>query len=329
MFIYCLAIAFILFTEFSLGSGVMKASIMKFIKLLRKNKIYLIMLSPATLFFFLFSYVPMAGIVLAFENYNFRDRFLSPFVGFENFKFIFSYYNVLGIVRNTVLYNIAFIAVNAILQISSAVILSQLGGKLFKKTSQSFMFFPYFISWVVVGAFAYSLFNYDNGLINATLAQFGVAPVDFYNSPGLWPVIIVLLNAWKSLGYGTIVYLAAIMGIDQEMYEAASIDGANVFQKITKLTLPCLAPTFIIITLLSIGGIFRGNFDMFFQLVGNNPILLPTTDVIDTYVTRTLLYSSDVGMAAAAGLVQSAAGFAIILIVNNMVRLYDKNYALF
>ena len=300
-----------------------------FLTKVKENKTLLLMLLPAILFFVVFAYLPMGGIVLAFQRFNYRERFLSPFVGLENFKFLFMNNNIGSIVRNTVLYNVAFIAVNNFLQIFCAILLSLVASKWFKKVSQSMMFFPYFISWVVVGAFIYNLLNYNNGLINSALSVFGVPKQDFYNSPGSWPFIIIAVNAWKSLGYGTIVYLAAIMGIDQEMYEAATIDGAAVFQKIRYLTLPCLVPTFVILALFAVGSILKGNFEMFYQLVGNNTILLPTTDVVDTYVTRALLQSSDVGMAAAAGLVQSAAGFVIVLIANGAVRRYNKDYSLF
>mgnify|MGYP001809819697 FL=1 len=301
----------------------------RFRKDLKNNFSLLLMLLPSVLFFLLFAYLPMFGIVLAFERYNFRDRFFSPFVGLDNFRFLFSYQDVLSVIRNTVLYNLAFIAVNSVLQITCAVMLSQLMGKWFKKITQSVLFFPYFISWVVVGAFAYNLMNYNNGLLTTLTGMHGGDKFDFYNTPVVWPFVLIIAGAWKSLGYGTIVYLAAIMGLDQEMYEAGTIDGANVFQKIRFITLPCLIPTFIILVLLSLGSIFRGNFEMFYQLVGNNAILLPITDVVDTYVTRALLQSSDVGMASAAGLVQSGSGFIIILFVNYLVRRYNSSYALF
>lgn len=301
----------------------------EFWKNVKINKTLLIMLFPSLLFIILFSYIPMAGIVLAFENYNFKDRFFSPFVGLQNFKFIFLSGEIWGVIRNTVLYNLVFIFLNNILQVICALFFSQLVGKYFKKFAQSFMFLPHFISWVVVGAFAYNMFNYDNGLINSLVLSIGGEPIDFYNNATAWPGIIVALNAWKGVGYGSIVYLAAIMGLDQEMYEAATIDGAGVFQKIKYLTLPCLIPTFIILILLALGGIFKGNFEMFYQLIGNNSILLPTTDVIDTYVARALLQHSDVGMSAAAGLLQSVVGFIIVLFVNFLVKCYDKDYSLF
>jgi putative aldouronate transport system permease protein len=295
----------------------------------KDNRQLLLMILPAVVFFVVFCYVPMGGIVLAFEKYNFKDRFLSPLVGLQNFNFLFLNNAIYNVIRNTVLYNFAFILVNNAIQILFAILMSQLAGKWFKKIAQTASFLPFFISWVVIGALGYNLLNSSNGLINSILPTLGLHTIDFYNSPKLWPVILVLVSAWKSAGYGTAVYLAAIMSIDTEMYEAASIDGASILQKIRHLTIPCLVPTIIILVLLSLGGIFRGNFEMFYQMVGNNSILLPTTDVVDTFVTRALLQSSNVGMSAAAGLAQSVAGFLIILGVNQAVRLYEKDYSLF
>ncbi|MBB3109537.1 putative aldouronate transport system permease protein [Paenibacillus phyllosphaerae] len=296
----------------------------------KKNRALLLMLTPAVLFFLLFAYVPMAGIVLAFKQYNHTGGiFGSPWNGLDNFKFFFESGNAWLVTRNTVLYNIAFIVVNNVLQITVAILLFEVAGKWFRKIAQTVMFLPYFISWVVVGAIAYNLFNFDVGTINSILTTFGMEPIDIYNTPGYWPVILVLVAAWKSLGYGSVMYLAAITSIDTEMYEAAEIDGANIFQRIWKITIPNLIPTIIILVLLAIGNIFRGDFGMFYNMVGNNGLLFSATDVIDTFVFRTLISSNDIGMSAAAGFYQSILGFATILIANYAVRKYDKDHALF
>jgi len=300
-----------------------------FIYKVKQNKSLLLMLTPAIMFFLVFAYIPMAGVILAFENFNLRDRFFSPLVGLENFKFLFITGDLWGIARNTMLYNIAFIIINTTLAVGCAILLSEIASKWFRKLTQSMMFMPYFISWVTAGAFAYSLLNYDNGLVNSILKSFHMEPADFYNNASAWPIIIVMFNAWKSVGYATVVYLAAITGIDTEMYEAADIDGANIFYRIWYITIPCLIPTIIILIMLSIGNIFRGDFNMFYQLVGNNSALLPTTDVVDTFVTRSLVTSNNIGMASSAGLFQSVVCFITIMIVNKLVRTYDKEYALF
>ena len=191
------------------------------------------------------------------------------------------------------------------------------------------MFLPYFISWVVVSSICYNFLSSDYGVINNFLTAHGMEGIDFYNNPSYWPVILVLFSVWKGIGYGSVMYLAAIMGIDTSLYEAAEIDGANVFQRIFKITIPSLMPTLIILTLLSLGSVFRGNFDMFYNLIGSNGVLYNTTDVIDTFTFRALIQSNDFGMSAAAGLYQSVFCFITIILANLCVKKYDKDYALF
>lgn len=297
---------------------------------LKKYKILLLMLSPAILFFVIFSYLPMIGIVIAFQGYTFDGGiFRSPWVGLSNFKFMFMAGDIFNVTKNTLLYNVIFIVVNNVLEITCAIILAELSGRYFKRITQSMMFLPYFISWVVVGVFTYNVLNYESGSFNTLMKALNLQPFDFYNTPAIWILIIVLICAWKSIGYGTIIYLSAVMGIDGEMYDAAEIDGANIFQRIRHITVPSLIPTVVILVLLSMGNLFRGDFSMFYQVTGNNPVLYSATDVIDTYVTRSLLTSPEFGMTAAAGLYQSVLCFAIILVFNWLVKKYDKDYSLF
>ncbi|MUG45355.1 ABC transporter permease [Paenibacillus woosongensis] len=297
---------------------------------LKKYRALLLMLAPAVLFFLLFAYVPMAGIVLAFKQFNYQGGiFGSPWNGLENFRFFMESGDAWRVTRNTALYNIAFIIINNLLQIVTAILLFEVAGKWFRKVTQTVLFLPYFISWVVVGAIAYNLFNYDVGTLNVMLRSIGLGPIDIYNTAAYWPLILIVVSAWKALGYGSIMYLAAITSIDTEMYEAAEIDGANIFQRILKITVPNLMPTVIILFLLAIGNIFRGDFGMFYNMVGNNGLLFSSTDVIDTYVFRSLTTSNEIGMSAAAGFYQSILGFATILLANYAVRKYDKDRALF
>ncbi|MBM7569476.1 ABC transporter permease [Paenibacillus sacheonensis] len=297
---------------------------------LKRYRVILLMLTPAVLFYVLFAYIPMAGIIIAFKHYDYAGGiFGSAWNGLDNFRFFFESGDAWRVTRNTALYNIAFIVVNNALQIAAAIVLFEVGGKWFRKIAQSAMFLPYFISWVVVGAIAYNLLNYDIGTVNALLRGLGLEPVDIYNTPAYWPYILVLVSAWKGLGYGTVMYLAAIAGIDTEMYEAAEIDGANIFQRVAKVTIPNLYPTVIILVLLAVGNIFRGDFGMFYNMIGNNGLLFSATDVIDTFVFRSLITSNDIGMSAAAGMFQSVLGFATIMAVNYSVRRYDKDRALF
>jgi putative aldouronate transport system permease protein len=301
-----------------------------FFREIRKNKILLLMVLPAVLHVLVFAYLPMGGLVLAFKQFRYADGiFGSPWVGLENFRFLFLSGQAWIVTKNTLLYNAMFIAVNTTMQITLAIFLSEMVGKYFKKITQSLMFLPYFISWVIVGSIAYNLFNYEHGAMNSILGLLGIAPLDVYNNPSYWPWILVAFNAWKGVGYGMVVYLASIISIDREMYEAAEIDGANIFQRIKSITLPSILPTVIILTLLAIGGIFRGDFGLFYQLIGDNGMLRDQTDIIDTYVYRSLTQTSEIGMAAAAGFFQSVMCFVVIVFTNWIVKQVQDDYALF
>lgn len=301
-----------------------------FVKNLKKNKSLLLMIMPTVIFFFVMSYIPMGGIIIAFKAYNYRDGiFGSPWIGFENFRFFFIGGKAYRVTFNTFAYNIAFIFTGLIVNISAAIFLSELRNRYFKRICQSLLFLPYFISWVVVAAFVYNIFNYEFGVLNTFLKSIGKQPVNVHIMPAAWKYILVLVHIWKNTGYGSVVYLAAIMGIDKELYEAADIDGATIFQRIRHITIPCLVPQIVTLTLLNIGKVFRGNFSMFYQVTGNNPLLHDATDVIDTFVFRSLMDLQEVGMAAAVGLYQSVLCFIIINIVNYLVKKYQSEYALF
>ena len=295
----------------------------------KKNKTLFLMIAPTLLFFIIFCYFPMVGVYYAFTNFNFDGGlFGSEFVGIKNFEFLYKS-GILGILpENTVVYNLAFLVIGNIMQIITAIFLAQLTSKFFKKTAQTLMFLPYFLSWVLVGAFVFNLFS-DLGVINSMLKQFGLQPYDFYLNSAPWKYIIVFFNVWKGIGYGTVIYLAAIMAISDELYEAAKIDGANIFQQIRRITLPLLKPTFILLILFSLGGILKGQFDLFYQIIGNNGLLYDATDIIDTYVFRSLMVNFDIGMGTAAGLYQSFFGFVLIMTVNYVIKKTREEYALF
>ncbi len=296
----------------------------------KKNKVILFMLIPAVLYYFIFMYVPMAGIVIAFKRLDYAAGiFGSDWVGLDNFKFFFMSGQALNVTKNTFLYNLVFIVVNTSLQITVSIFLSEMRNKYVKKTTQTLMLMPYFISWVVVGAFIYNIFNYEFGALNTVLKSLGLQSVDVMGTVGAWKYILVFFNAWNGVGYGSIVYMAAITGIDKELYEASELDGANIFQQIWRITIPSIKPTIIIMILLNVGSIFRGNFSMFYQIIGNNGLLFNSTDVIDTFVFRSLMKTQEVGMASAAGLYQSVLCFAIIMITNGIIKRVDSEYALF
>lgn len=215
------------------------------------------------------------------------------------------------------------------LEILFAIVLSEMAGKWLKKLTQSIIFMPYFISWVVVGSIAYSLLSYETGSLNGILESMGIDAINFYGEAGWWPFIIIAFSAWKGVGYGVVVYLASILGVDGAMHEAAAIDGANIFQRIRYITLPSITPTVITMTLLALGKIFRGNLDLFYQLVGQNGMLFDKTDVIDTYVFRMTIAATDVGQTVAIGFYQSVLCFITIIIANWIVKKKDENYSLF
>lgn len=294
-----------------------------------KNKVLLLMLLPAVLVTIVFSYIPMAGIILAFKNYTYaKGIFSSPWVGFDNFNYLFISGKIWTLTRNTLLYNLVFIILGVICEVGFAIVLSEIGNKVFKKIMQGFMFLPYFISWVVVSTIMLNIFG-DNGVLNAILSGFGIEGFSIYKQVEQWPIVMVLVRIWKQTGYGTVVYLAAIAGISQEMYEAATIDGANIWKKVRYITIPSLKPTIVIMVLLALGNIFRGDFGMFYQLVGSNQLLLQSSDVIDTFVYRSLITTPNIGMSAAAGLYQSILCFVTIVAVNFAVKKYDPDYTLF
>ena len=301
-----------------------------FLQKLVRYKTLLLMLLPSAALVLIFSYLPIGGLVMAFKRFNYADGiFGSPWVGLDNFRFFFESGKALLVTRNTALYNLAFILINTVLEIAFAVILSEMAGKWMKKLTQSIIFLPYFISWVIVGSIAYSLLSYETGTLNGVLKSLGINPVNFYGESGWWPLIIVAFSAWKGVGYGVVVYLAAILGVDASQHEAAAIDGANIFQRIRYITIPSITPTVITLTLLALGKIFRGNLDLFYQLVGKNGALYDSTDVIDTFVFRSLLETSDIGMAASAGFYQSILCFVTIMLVNGIVKRVQSDYALF
>jgi putative aldouronate transport system permease protein len=301
--------------------------------LLRKladSKVLLLMCLPAIAFFIIFNYAPLPGIWIAFTDFNYRDGiFGSDFVGFRNFEFLIKSGQLWSLTRNTVLYNVAFIVLGNVLQVALAIMLNEIRMKYFKKISQAVIFVPYFISVVLVGVIAFNLLNYDTGVLNGIITQFGGEPIKIYSTAGLWPFIIIIVQLWLSTGYGSIVYFAAIMGIDRGMFEAAAIDGVSAWQRIRFIVLPSLKPTFIILLLFSLGGIMHGNFGLFWNLVGNNAGLFATTDVIETAVYRMVMSQNNFTTSTAVGLYQSVFGFTIVMTANWLVRRKNPDYALF
>jgi putative aldouronate transport system permease protein len=274
----------------------------------------------------------MAGLYIAFVKYTPLAPLFgiaSPFVGFRNFEFFFTSKNWILITVNTLFLNTLFIVTGLVVQIVLAVALNEMMLKKTKKVVQAFMFLPNFISWTVVSVFSIALFSTDEGLINQFISTLGGEKINFYQTAAVWPVLLVILRLWKGAGFGTVIYLSTITGIDQEIYEAAIIDGADRLSRIWHITIPLLKTTTAMLLILSIGGIFYGDFGMIYALIGDNPMLRSTTDIIDIYVYRALRINNDIGMSSAVGLFQSVIGFIMVVAANRAVKKFDEDSALF
>lgn len=297
---------------------------------MRENKILYLMTLPALLLLFAFCYLPFGGIYMAFTNFNVVDGiFGSPFVGLQNFKFFFADGGMaLRVIYNTLIINLWSMSLGLVIPITIAICMNELRGRVFKKLTQSAMFFPYFLSWVVVGAIIYGFFASDTGLVNSVLKSLGMEPVTWYAQPQYWKAILIFAHVWKWSGYSSIVYLASMASFDATLYEAAIVDGANKLQQITKITLPMLKPTVVILMLMDVGRIFFGDFEMVYGIVGNNPVLSDAVSVIDTYVyasMRTLGFS----YSTAIGLMQSVMGLILVLLANFVAKKINDGEGLF
>ena len=292
----------------------------------KKNLPLTMMALPGIILMILFKYLPLSGIVLAFKQYNIRDGiFGSAWNGLKNFEYLFRTKDAWIITRNTLGYNLLFIVLDLVLAVTMAIILNELHQKNAAKVYQTIFMAPYFLSWVVVSFVAYSLLSVDNGFINRA---FGLN-VTWYSEPRVWPFILIIFQVWKTLGYSTVMYLGSIVGISNDYYEAALMDGATKWQQIRYITLPSLKSMMIVLTILAIGKIFYADFGLFYQLPRNSGPLFPVTNVIDTYVYRALKENGNIGMSAAASLYQSLVGFVLVLVSNFIVRKIDKDSALF
>lgn len=292
--------------------------------------LYLMML-PALLYLLINNYIPMAGMVIAFKKLNFaKGIWASPWAGLKNFKFLFASKDAWIITRNTLLYNVAFILVNMVVGIAIAILITEVRNTKLKKIYQSAILLPFLMSMVILSYIVYALLSAENGLVNnSILPLFHIDPIQWYQKPKYWPAVLIIANCWKGVGYGCLIYIASLIGIDPSFYEAARLDGASKWQEITKITLPSLVPTIITLLLLSIGRIFYSDFGLFYQVPMNSGVLFPTTNVIDTYVYRALIEQGNISMSSVAGVYQSLVGFCVVMLSNWIVRRVDKDQALF
>ena len=294
------------------------------------SKVLILMCVPAIIYFLAFSYAPLPGIYVAFVNYNYRKGiFGSPFVGLKNFDFVAKSGKLWTLTQNTILFNLAFIVLDNLLAVTVAILLKEIQSKTFRKVSQTMMFLPYFISQVLVGLLVFSLLNSDTGFLNVILKSLGAEPLRLYKTGDPWPFIIILVHLWQKTGYNSVVYFAAIMGIDDSIIEASMIDGANGWQKIRYIILPSLKPTVVILLLFALGGIVKGDFGLFWNLVGRNPILYQKVDIIEMFVYRATVSDFNFSTASAVGLYQSLVGFVLVLTVNTIVKKIEPDYSLF
>ena len=295
-----------------------------------KYRVLIAFLLPGLIILFINNYMPMFGLGMAFKSMdNSLGFFKSPWVGFENFKFLFQSDDVRIVTRNTLIYSLTFIVLSVVLNVGLAICVTELKSRRCAKLYQTILVLPYFFSFVMIACIANAFLSTSNGYLNNVLQKFGISRIDWYSEPKYWPVIMVIVYFWRQCGYGAIIYIATITGFDQQIYEAAVVDGANRLQKIFYITIPMLKQTMVVLTILALGNIFRGNFDMFYQVPMNSPLLYPTTDVIDTYVYRSLTSMPDIGMTTAAGMFQSVVGCVMVVAVNLIVRRIDKDSALF
>jgi putative aldouronate transport system permease protein len=297
---------------------------------LKKNKFLLALSAPAVLWFGLFAYVPLVGLVIAFQKFSPAKGILkSDFIGFKNFEFFFKSEAFVRVTFNTLFLNTLFLGATMLTSIIIAVALSEIHNRPFKRVAQSVVILPHFISWTVVALLCEGFLTVDRGLVNQALRALGFEPVVFYQNARVWPGLLMVLRLWQGAGYGSIIYLATITGFDKEMFEAARIDGASRAQTLWHITLPLLRPTAVLLLLMNVGRIFNGDFGMIYAIIGSNSMLLPTTDVIDTYVYRQLMEASNMGMSSAIGLYQSIMGFVMVMGTNALARKLDADSALF
>jgi len=300
-------------------------------KMQKKNDLVLTgMALPPALFIFVFSYLPMLGLIIAFKDFKVSKGILgSAWCGLKNFKFFFQSTDAWIVLRNTIGINLLFIALTLVVSVAIALMLNELRSRRTVKTIQTIMFFPYFLSWVVVSYMLYAFLNHNYGIINTALAALGLPSVAWYSESKYWPWILTFMYIWKNAGYNAIIYYASIMGIDESYYEAAAIDGATRRQITWRITLPLLKKIIICMTLLQIGRVMYSDFGLFYQLPRDMGALFSTTQVLDTYIFRMLRVTGNVGVSAAVGCFQAIVGFILIMTANGIVRKIDKESAMF
>ncbi|MEK3772262.1 ABC transporter permease subunit [Paenibacillus sp. FSL R5-0887] len=305
----------------------------RFMSALKKDGLLYMMALPGILALLAFSYLPMAGSILVFKEYRFDGGiFNSPWADpiFKNFQFFFNNFDTaMRATFNTIMFNILFFVFGTIFAVAIAIMLNEISSRRFVKVNQSIMFFPFFMSWMVIGSILNAILNNETGFLNQIIKSITGSTYDFYATPWIWIPILVIVVIWQSTGYNSIIYFGVLTGFDSSMYEAAEVDGASKLQQIFKITIPMLKPTIIILFLLSVGNMLRGNLNMIIGLTNMNPILLPFTDLIDVFVYRSGVRNGEMAFASAISLYQSVFGFFLVIIANKITSWYDKDSTLF
>ncbi len=295
----------------------------------KDNAELLLLALPAIIYFFIFNYLPMFGVVIAFKDYRYNRGILgSDWVGFKNFEFFFTSSDAFRITRNTVGYGAVFIIAGIIAAVTVALLLFEIRNRFAIKFYQTTAILPHFLSWVIVGYITYTLFHPELGVFNQILKALGLEGANWYGEAKYWPFILPVVNIWKGVGMGSIIYYAALMGVDQQLYEAATIDGATKWQQTWNISIPSLTPIMTILSILAIGNLFRGDFGLFYQITRDVGNLYPTTDIIDTYVYRGLR-TGDIGITSAVGLFQSVVGLLLVVTTNTIVKKVDPEKSMF
>ena len=310
-----------------------RTAFVDYVRNLMSYKLLVALALPGLALIFVLNYIPMFGIVIAFEDFRAETGFLSPFIGFKNFELLFGAPVVVKLVTNTVFLNGLFLVCEGIVSVTMALVLNEVGKRFLRRIYQSIMFLPFFMSWAVISMLLFGWFDYEVGLLNVALRGAGLDRISFYDDPTIWPGILAFLRVWKSTGSGCILYLAVLVGIDPQLYEAAAIDGASRLQRMRLISLPLLVPTIILVTLLGIGKIFYGDYGMIYAIIGSSASLWSTTDVIDTYIIRALQSTANFGMSTAVGLSQSVLGFICVFGSNWIAKKWSQrrgeDYSLF
>ncbi len=296
----------------------------------KKNRTLTLMAMPAAVILFIFSYVPIVGLVIAFKDFRYDKGFLgSEWIGLKNFEFFFKSNDAWVVLRNTIGLNFLFIGMTLVVSVAIALMMNEVRSRGMIKIVQTIMFFPYFMSWVVVGYLLYAYLHHDYGILNQILGFFGLHSISWYAKSEYWPVILTFMYVWKMAGYYSVIYYAGMIGIDDTYYEAAALDGASRWQMVWKITLPMVKSLILTMAILQIGKIMYADFGLFFNLTRDQGALYSTTDVLDTYIYRALRVTGDIGISSAVGCFQAVVGFLLIIGSNLVVRKLDKDSAIF